>query len=248
MEDFTIYKLCVSFGRYFFSKDGVFQNNIPNFECVKYLKNNLYAVKQSWWGVYDVLRDKMIINTNYSDIKNRTDDYIGIKRNELWGVADNEGNIIIYPKYESISEFEQGRATAIRNNNTGFITINGQELYEIIETQYNWILKYKFGEYTFFDSDNQSIFNFIIGNLEKISDGFYLATNKDSNNKVVLNPNTRDKKTFKGDAKLLTPPYYAVFSYKKWHLYCGFEQIGDSGFDDIQPLGTTIFAVKTVTH
>lgn len=247
-EDFTNYKLCVSFGRYFFSEDGVLKSNQRTFECVKQLKNNLYAVKQSLWGVYDAIEGKMIINPNYSDIENRTDGYIGIKRNELWGVADNDGHIMIYPQYESISEFEQGEAMAIRNNSSGTVTLNGQELYEIVETQHNWTLKCRFGDYSFFDSNNNSIFNFIINNLEKISDGFYLATNKESNNKVVLNPNTRDKKTFKGDAKLLTSPYYAVFSYKKWHLYRGFEQIGNGSFDDIQPLGESIFCIKTITH
>ena len=247
-EDFNNYKLCVSFGRYFFSEDGVLKSNQRTFECVRQLKNNLYAVKQSLWGVYDAIEGKMIINPNYSDIENRTDGYIGIKRNELWGVADNDGHIMIYPQYESISEFEQGEAMAIRNNSSGTVTLNGQELYEIVETQHNWTLKCRFGEYSFFNSNNNSIFNFIIGNLEKISDGFYLATNEESNNKVVLNPNTRDKKTFKGDVKLLTSPYYAVFSYKKWHLYRGFEQIGNGGFDDIQPLGESIFSVKTITH
>lgn len=247
-EDFTNYKLCVSFGRYFFSEDGVLKSNQRTFECVKQLKNNLYAVKQSLWGVYDAIEGKMIINPNYSDIENRTDGYIGIKRNELWGVADNDGHIMIYPQYESISEFEQGEAMAIRNNSSGTVTLNGQELYEIVETQHNWTLKCRFGEYSFFDSNNNSIFNFIINDLEKISDGFYLATNEESNNKVVLNLNTRDKKTFKGDVKLLTSPYYAVFSYKKWHLYRGFEQIGNGSFDDIQPLGESIFCIKTITH
>ena len=248
VEDYTSYKLCISFGRYFFSRDGILKNNLMTFECVKHLENNLYAVKQPLWGVYDVLESKIIIDLNYSDIEYRTDGYIGIKANERWGMADDNGRVLIYPRYESISEFEQGKATAIRNNSSGTVTLNGQQLYEIVETQHNWTLKCRFGEYSFFDSNNNSIFNFIITNLEKISDGFYLATNKESNNKVVLNPNTRDKKTFKGDAKLLTSPYYAVFSYKKWHLYRGFEQIGDAGFDDIQPLGTSIFAVKSITH
>lgn len=112
------------------------------------------------------------------------------------GVADNDGHIMIYPQYESISEFEQGEAMAIRNNSSGTVTLNGQELYEIVETQHNWTLKCRFGEYSFFDSNNNSIFNFIINDLEKISDGFYLATNEESNNKVVLNLNTRDKKDF----------------------------------------------------
>lgn len=246
--DFTSYKLCISFGRYFFSRDGILKKNLMTFENVKYLKNNLYAVKQSLWGVYDVLESKIIIDLNYSEIENRKDGYIGIKANERWGMADDNGRILICPRYESISEFERGKAIAVRNNCTGTVTLNGQEIYEIVETQYNWTLKCRFGEYSFFDSNNNSIFNFIIINLEKISDGFYLVTNRESNNKVVLNPNTRDKKTFKGDAKLLTSPYYAVFSYKKWHLYRGFEQIGNDGFDDIQPLGTSIFSVKTITH
>ena len=241
VEDYTSYKLCISFGRYFFSRDGILKNNLITFECVKHLKNDLYAVKQSLWGVYEVLESKIIIDLNYSKIENRTDGYIGIKANERWGLADDNGHILIYPRYESISEFEQGKAMAIRNSCSGTVTLNGQELYEIVETQHNWTLKCRFGEYSFFDSNNNSIFNFIISNLEKISDGFYLATNKESNNKVVLNPNTRDKKTFKGDAKLLTSPYYAVFSYKKWHLYRGFEQIGNGSFDDIQPLGESIF-------
>ena len=245
VEDCTSCKLCVSFGRYFFSKDGIFKNHLMTFECVKYLKNNLYAVKQSLWGVYDVLKSKMIIDPNYSDIENRTDGYIGIKANEQWGIADDNGRILIYPRYESISEFDKGKAIAIRNNCSGIVTLNGNELYETIENQYNWTLKCKFNEYTFLDSNNNSIFNFIFGNLEKISDGFYLVTNWESNNKVVLNPNTRKQKTFRGDAKLLTSPYYAVFSYKKWHLYRGFEQIGDFGYYDIQPLGKSIFAVKT---
>ena len=247
-EDCTSYKLCVSFGRYFFSKDGVFKNHLMTFECVKHLKENLYAVKQSLWGIYDALESKIIIDLNYSEIENRTDGYIGIKANERWGMADDNGRVLIYPRYESISEFEQGKAMAIRSCSPGMVTLNGDELYETVENQHDWTLKRKFGEYTFLDSNNNSIFDFIIGDLEKISDGFYLATNRESNNKVVLNPNIRKQKTFRGNAKLLTSPYYAVFSYKKWHLYSGFEQIGDAGFDDIQPLGTSIFAVKTITH
>lgn len=248
VEDFNSYKLCVSIGRYFFSNDGVFRNQYMNFECVRHLKDHLFGVKQSLWGVYNALSGKMVINSYYSDIDNREDGYIEITKDGLCGIANDEGYIMIYPRYESISKFEQGQAEAIRNDHTGIITLDGRELYEIIESQYNWSLRCKFGEYSFVDSCNNSIFNFIINNLNKISDGFYLATNGDSDNYVVLNPNMRQHKTFRGNTKLLSSSYYAVYIYKKWYLYCGFEQIGDLGFDDIQPLSGHLFAVETISH
>ena len=50
------------------------------------------------------------------------------RRNNLWGIVDRNGKIILQPSYPKIQSFKQGYAAFIKDGSWGFLNTSGQEV------------------------------------------------------------------------------------------------------------------------
>ncbi|MBC7440725.1 MAG: WG repeat-containing protein [Flavobacterium sp.] len=70
----------------------------------------------------------------------KSERYISFKKNNLWGFKDNQGNVLIIPKFYKIDKFENG-VCAVRINKIDFETANDYFLDALIDEDGNILIE-----------------------------------------------------------------------------------------------------------
>lgn len=89
---------------------------------------------------------KVIIEPQYDDISHFQEGLAFVLKDELWGVIDEQGTVIVKPKYDSLYdgyyEFREGLARVELDWQWGFINKKGEE---IIPLKYDWVSHFSEG-------------------------------------------------------------------------------------------------------
>lgn len=119
----------------------------------------------------------------YQDFGTLYNDYCTVCQDDLWGIADAEGEEIIEPEYDSIQVFsEDGFALANKDGKTVYIDNEGQTRM-VPETEYTNLGMYssgrvrasKNGKYGLLDSDMEPVTDFKWDNVSSIYNNIGMA-------------------------------------------------------------------------
>ncbi len=109
--------------------------------------------------------------------------------NNLWGIIDRTGKIIISPKYINVQDFSENLAAVVKNELYGFIDINGET---ILKDRYMKVQKFSEGLAAVVLSETKSEKKKEIKN-EKLSFLSLTGIEKNSSLNIRKNPNIKGK-------------------------------------------------------
>jgi len=89
---------------------------------------------------------KFVVQPEYDDITLFYDGLAFVLKDDLWGLIDDKGNVVVEPQYDDLYgeyyEFYEGMARVSKDWAWGFIDNTGKE---VIPTRYDWVSNFKEG-------------------------------------------------------------------------------------------------------
>ncbi len=123
------------------------------FDDINVCTGDFFPVKQQGkWGLYSYINWKMVIDPQYDDARSVCEGLWAVSKDGKWGFVDIFNDVIIPFEYDSVSNFINGYAHAVKsvgmNNNHNFILDhNGKETSfrheKLLEDQYRGGIKVK---------------------------------------------------------------------------------------------------------
>lgn len=82
--------------------------------------SSMAMLSQNMWADAFCPKPEVI---DYENVECLVEDLARVEKNEHWGFVDKEGNEVVSPQYDDISDFSEGLAQASKNGRS-FILVN----------------------------------------------------------------------------------------------------------------------------